>query len=129
SAARTSAGSTRTILLPAVARTPGGAGEQSQLMSWRRGEVWLDMELWLPEGAAMPAAAGFPMASLPREASPPGLTASRRRREAWERDRMARRAKASAIELSPAVVFALAALRADGRQSSAHAAEDPPSLT
>jgi murein endopeptidase len=42
---------------------------------------------------------------------------------------MARRAKASAIALSPAVMFALAALRADGRQGAAFAAEDPPSLT
>jgi len=42
---------------------------------------------------------------------------------------MARRAKASAIALSPAVMFALAALRADGRQGASFAAEDPPSLT
>ena len=98
-------------------------------MSWRRGEVWLDTELWLLEGAAVPAVAGFPTASIPSGASPPGLAASRRRREAWERDRMARRAKASAIALSPAVMFALAALRADGRQGAAFAAEDPPSLT
>ena len=98
-------------------------------MGWRRGEVWLDTELWLLEGVAVPAAAGLPIESLTSEALPPGLTASRRRREAWERDRMARRAKASAIALSPAVVFALAALRADGRQGTAFAAEDPPSLT
>jgi hypothetical protein len=42
---------------------------------------------------------------------------------------MARRAKASAIALSPAVMFALAALRADGRQGASFAVEDPPSLT
>ena len=42
---------------------------------------------------------------------------------------MARRAKASAIAVSPAVMFALAALRADGRQGTAFAVEDPPSLT
>jgi hypothetical protein len=98
-------------------------------MSWRRGEVWLDTELWLPGGAAVPAGAGFPIASIPNEALPPGLAASRRRRHAWERDRMARRAKASAIALSPAVMFALAALRADGRQGVSLAVEDPPSLT
>jgi hypothetical protein len=98
-------------------------------MSWRRGEVWLDTELWFPEGAAVRAAAGFPIASIPSEALPPGLAASRRRREAWERDRIARRAKASAMALSPAVVFALAALRADGKLGAAFAVEDPPSLT
>jgi hypothetical protein len=98
-------------------------------MSWRRGEVWLDMELWLPEGAAVPAVARFPIASILSEPRPPGLAASRRRREAWERDRTARRARASAIALSPAVMFALAALRADGRQGASFAAEDPPSLT
>jgi murein endopeptidase len=42
---------------------------------------------------------------------------------------MARRAKAAAIALSPAVTFALAALRADGRQGASFAVEDPPSLT
>ena len=98
-------------------------------MSWRRGEVWLDTELWLPEGVAVPAVAGIPVAWVPSEAVPPGLAASRRRREAWERDRMARRAKASAIALSPAVMFALATLRADGRQGASFAVEDPPSLT
>ena len=98
-------------------------------MSWRRGEVWLDTELWLSDGVAVPALASFPSAPIPREAAPPGLAASRRRREAWERERMAWRAKASAIALSPAVMFALAALRADGRQSSSFASEDPPSLT
>jgi hypothetical protein len=98
-------------------------------MSWRRGEVWLDTELWLPAGAAVPAVAGFPIASTLSEALPPGLAASRRRREAWERDRMAWRAKASAIALSPAVMFALAALRTDGRQGASFAVEDPPSLT
>ena len=66
-------------------------------MSWRRGEVWLDTELWLPEGAAVPAVTGFPVASISSEASPPGLAASRWRRHTRERDRMTRRAKASAI--------------------------------
>jgi len=96
-------------------------------MGWRRGELWLDSDLWLPEPA--PAVAGFPGASLPRDPFPPGLTASRRRRDAWERDRRARRSRASAIALSPAVMFALAALQADGRQRGSLAIEDPPSLT
>jgi Penicillin-insensitive murein endopeptidase len=112
-----------------AARTACNVGERSQFMSWRRGEVWLDTELWLSEGAVVPAVAGFPVASIASGALPPGLAASRRRREAWERDRMARRAKASAIALSPAVMFALAALRADGRQGASFAVDDPPSLT
>ncbi len=95
-------------------------------MSWRRGELWLNTELWLPEGCGAPALAGFPVPSIPYEA--PGLAASRRRREAWERRRHARRARASAIVLSPAVTFMLAGLRADGGRSASFAVEDPPSL-
>ena len=96
-------------------------------MGWRRGEVWLESELWVPEGFGAPALAGFPVPSIPSE--PPGLAASRRRREAWERRRHARRARASAIVLSPAVTFMLAGLRADGGRTAAFAVEDPPSLT
>src|SRR5207247_4644803 len=96
-------------------------------MAWRRGELWLDAELWLPEGAGAPALAGFPVPSIPYEA-PPGLAASRRRREAWSRRRHARRARASAIVLSPAVSFMFAGLRADGGRS-AFAVDDPPTLT
>jgi hypothetical protein len=98
-------------------------------MGWRRGELWLDTELWLPEGVRVPAVAGFPVTSIAGHTLPPGLAASRRRREAWERNRRARRSRASAIALSPAVMFALAALQADGRQRGSFAAEDPPSLT
>jgi murein endopeptidase len=97
-------------------------------MGWRRGELWLDTELWLPEGWDAPALAGFPVPAIPYEA-PPGLAASRRRREAWERRRHARRARASVIVLSPAVTFMLAGLRADGGRSASLAVEDPPSLT
>ncbi len=96
-------------------------------MGWRRGELWLETELWLPEGSTAPALAGFPLPSIPYEA--PGLAASRRRREAWQRRRHAQRAKASAIFLSPAVTFMLAGLRADGGRSASFAVEDPPSLT
>jgi Penicillin-insensitive murein endopeptidase len=98
-------------------------------MGWRRGELWLDTELWLPEGVPVPAVAGFPVTSNPSDAFPPGLAASRRRREAREQDRRARRSRASAMALSPAVMFALAALQADGRPRDAFAVEDPPSLT
>ncbi len=96
-------------------------------MGWRRGELWLDTELWLTEGVGAPAIADFPVPSLPSE--PPGLAASRRRREASARRRHARRARASAIAISPAVTLMLAGLRADGGRGSPVLAEDPPSLT
>jgi murein endopeptidase len=96
-------------------------------MGWRRGELWLDTELWLREGAGAPALADYPLPAPPSE--PPGLAASRRRRQAWERQRHARRAKASAIALSPAVTLMLAGLRADGGRTTRALAEDPPSLT
>jgi hypothetical protein len=98
-------------------------------MGWRRDELWLDAELWLPEGIPTPAVAGFPVTSDSSDSLPPGLAASRRRREAWEWDRRARRSRASAIALSPAVMLALAALQAAGRQRESFAVEDPPSLT
>jgi hypothetical protein len=97
-------------------RTPRDIGEGSFSMGWRRGELWLDTELWLPEGVPVPALVGLPVMSIPSDGLPPGLAASRRRREVWERDRHARRSRASAVALSPAVMFALAALQADGRQ-------------
>jgi len=98
-------------------------------MGWRRGELWLDAELWLPEGAGAPAAvARFPALPVAYEA-PPGLAASRRRRETWARRRHARKARATAIALSPAVTLMLAGLRADGGRTTSFAAEDPPSLT
>jgi len=96
-------------------------------MGWRRGELWLDAELWLPEGSGAPALAGFPLPFVSDEES--GLAASRRRRETRQRSRYARRAKATAIALSPAVTFMLAGLRADGSRTASVAVEDPPSLT
>jgi len=98
-------------------------------MAWRRGELWLDTELWLPEGAGAPAVAGFPLPSIPSDPLPPGLAASRRRREASARRRHARKARASALVLSPAVTFMLAGLRADAGQSASAVVEDPPTLT
>src|SRR5437763_16611924 len=99
-------------------------------MSWRRGELWLDTDiLWLGERAGSPALAGEASLPLPSLVPPPGLAASRRRRDEWTRDRHARRAKASAVALSPAVVLALAALRSDSARSTSMLAEDPPSLT
>jgi murein endopeptidase len=99
-------------------------------MSWRRGELWLDTDiLWLGERAGSPALAGERSMPLPSHAPPPGLAASRRRRDEWARHRHARRARASAVALSPAVVFALAGLRSDSARTTSFLAEDPPSLT
>src|SRR3954447_5912946 len=99
-------------------------------MTWRRGEVWLDTDVfWLGERAGSPAVAGAEPSSLPNLAPPPGLAASRRRRDEWTRHRHARRARASAVALSPAVVFALAGLRSDSARTTSFLAEDPPSLT
>jgi hypothetical protein len=91
--------------------------------------LWLDNEvLWFGERSAVPAVAGYRPSSLPSFGPPPGLAASRLRRAAWKRRRSARRAKATAVALSPAVVFMLAALRSSD-QGASLAADDPPSLT
>src|SRR4051812_50114401 len=80
-------------------------------MSWKRGELWFDPDvLWVGEAARVPALAGFAPAPVPAFASPPGLAASRLRRAAWKQRRHARRARATALALSPAGVFALTAL-------------------
>jgi murein endopeptidase len=94
-------------------------------MTWRRGEVWLDRELsWFREAPAVAAVA----VPVPSFGAPPGLDASRVRRAAWKQRREARRARATAIALSPAVMLAVAGLRSAGDPMSAPAAEDPPSL-
>jgi hypothetical protein len=99
-------------------------------MSWHRGELWLDTDIsWFREGTRVPAVAGFAPAAIPSTAPPPGLVASRKRRDAWRRRRYARRARATALAVSPAVMFGLAALRGGGEQSTPVAADDPPSQT
>jgi hypothetical protein len=99
-------------------------------MSWRRGELWLDADvLWFREGAGARAVVGLAAASIPSPAQPPGLVASRRRREVWRRRRYARRARATVLVLSPTVLIQLALLRSGGAHGSKFAAEDPPSLT
>ena len=99
-------------------------------MSWRRGELWLDADVgWFREGAGSPAFAGAAAAPLPGFAQPPGLLASRLRRSAWEKRRDARRARAAAIAVSPAVMFALAGLRSDKASGTDFLVDDPPSLT
>ena len=94
-------------------------------VGWRRGELWLETEVWLEP---VPAAAGLALPSFGSDA-PPGLAASRRRRDTWARERRARRSRVSAMALSPAVALALAALQADGRKPGTGLAADPPSLT
>jgi hypothetical protein len=98
-------------------------------MSWRRGELWFDPDvLWVGERAAVPAIAGL-APPLPSLGPPPGLLASRQRREAWKRRRAARRARRTALVLSPAVVLALATLRSGGDPSSAPVpVVEPPTL-
>jgi hypothetical protein len=96
-------------------------------MSWRPGELWLDTDVpWFQEASASVV---FVPAPIPSFGPPPGLAASRQRRAAWERRRHARRARATALALSPTVVLALAALRTAGEQGRFAGAEDPPSLT
>jgi hypothetical protein len=99
-------------------------------MSWRPGELWLEAEvLWFREAVAAPAFAGIGPAAIPALAPPPGLVASRVRRAAWERRRHLRRARATAVALSPAVMVALAALRSGGAPEASALSHDPPSLT
>jgi hypothetical protein len=94
-------------------------------MTWRRGELWLDTDLsWFAE---RPAAAVAVPRPLPSFGPDPGLIASRLRRATWKRRREARRAKATAIALSPALAVALATLRSGTDRGAA--LEDPPSLT
>jgi hypothetical protein len=99
-------------------------------MSWRRGELWLEAEvLWFREAMAVPAFAGIGPAAIPALAPPPGLVASRVRRAAWERRRHLRRARTTAVALSPAVVIALAAVRSGAAPEASALLADPPSLT
>ena len=99
-------------------------------MSWRRGELWLEAEvLWFRDAVAAPAFAGIGPAAIPTLAPPPGLVASRVRRAAWERRRHLRRARTTAVALSPAVVIALAALRSGAAPEASLLFDDPPSLT
>ncbi len=95
-------------------------------MAWRTGELWLDTDLaWFRERTMAPALAS--VAPLPFPV-PPGLAASRRRREASKHRRTTRRVRATAIALSPAVILPFA-LRSQGGQGTKLALDDPPSLT
>jgi hypothetical protein len=97
-------------------------------MGWRRGELWLDTDiLWVGEEPSAPMVAFAPAAVL-SPAPPPGLAASRQRREVSRRRREGRRARSKALALSPAVMLALAAARGGDHETSV-VVEDPPSLT
>jgi penicillin-insensitive murein endopeptidase len=100
-------------------------------MSWRRGEMWLvDNDVpWLREGDLVPAVAGLEPVRLPRFTPDPGLLASRERRTALKRRRRSRRARATAVVLSPALLVALAGLRNDRDLRLWRLADDPPSET
>lgn len=101
-------------------------------MSWRPGEVWLDTDaLWRRAGEAAPVAAGIDGAwlRLPEPGPPPGLFASRARRTAWEQRRDARRARAAAVAVSPALLVSLLALRGERVPSLPLLRDDPPSAT
>jgi hypothetical protein len=89
--------------------------------------LWLDTELrWFREGAGVPAFAT--LVPIPSMGPPPGLAASRLRRAAWERRRHARRARATALALSPALMVVLAGLRSSADPGAA-LVDDPPSFT
>ena len=97
-------------------------------MSWRPGELWFDTDVpWLGEADLVPAVAGAAPVRLPRFVPDPGLTASRQRRAAWSRRRRTRRARVTAVAVSPFVVVALAGLRNDRGLRLWPLAEDPPS--
>ena len=99
-------------------------------MSWRPGEVWLDTDvLWLGAGDGAPAVAGVETAWIPDLGPPPGLLASRERRAAWKRRRQARRARATAVALSPALMLSLLGLRSERDPVSRSFLDDPPSQT
>ena len=100
-------------------------------MSWRPGELWLETELlWFRERAGVPALAGFAPPALRLPAPPAGSSPRASAGRPGSRRRYARRARATAIVLSPALLLAA------GRAASAAAvtgtrwtSEDPPSLT
>ena len=108
-------------------------------MSWRQGEIWLDVDLlWFREpqegfapvfAANAPSFARLSPAAL-AAAIPDGLSASRRRRAERRRRHDARKTRAAAIVIGPAVVLALAAPRLGSASRGGDVlAQDPPSQT
>jgi hypothetical protein len=107
-------------------------------MSWRQGEIWLDVDLlWFREpqegapvfAANAPSFARLSSAAL-AAAIPDGLSESRRRRAERRRRHDARKTRAAAIVIGPAVVLALAAPRLGSASRGGDVlAQDPPSQT
>jgi len=106
-------------------------------MSWRRGEIWLDLEpRWfreLTEGGALlfetnaPSFSGLTLESL-TAALPDGLAQSRRRRAQLRQRRATRKTQAVALVVGPAVALSLAAPRlTSASRASGPLVEDPPS--
>jgi hypothetical protein len=88
--------------------------------------VWLDADLmWFRERVSAPAYAVAAPLPFP---VPPGLAASRRRREALRQRRTMRRARRTALMLSPAVILPFA-LRGHTQGGAKLVLDDPPSLT
>lgn len=102
-------------------------------MSWRPGEVWFDADVpWLRAGDVVPVvvAAETSRLGLVPPGPPPGLFASRARRAAWEQRRDARRARAAAVAVSPALLVSLLAVRGERVPSLREiVGDDPPSQT
>lgn len=106
-------------------------------MGWRRGEIWLELEPgWFREatesGAVLfernaPSFSGLTLESL-TAAIPDGLSRSRRRRAELRRQRAARKTRAVALVVGPAVALTLATPRLTSTsRASGTLAEDPPS--
>ena len=104
-------------------------------MSWRRGEIWFDVDTaWFRDELA----GASPALALPAPAfldallafdSPNGLADSRRRRAELRRRRTVRRTRAAALVVAPATLLPLAEQRrGTGQAAEGPIAEDPPSL-
>jgi hypothetical protein len=107
-------------------RTRGLVGERSLPMSWRRGELWLETDVrWFRDGADAPAVASLAATSVRTLPPSSGLVASRQRRAASKRRRNLRRISATALVVSLALLFALAALRSGGHGTNVGSADQP----
>ena len=105
-------------------------------MGWRQGEIWLELEpRWFREvteagGASLeanaPSFSGLTLESL-AAAIPDGLAQSRRRRAELRHRRDARKTRAAAAVIGPAVLLTLATPRLGTSRAAGPLAEDPPS--
>jgi len=120
-------------------RTRGPAAEGKRFMGWRRGEIWFDVDVvWFRERSGgqiaslalrAPAFFGLAPTAAPSVALPYGLTASRQRRAELRRRRTARKTRAAALVIGPAVALTLSCARLGGGSRAGGALEqDPPSL-